>query len=72
MTIDTSKSESRPIRLPGFLNENELGMGDAIKRATSYLGIAPCGDCQARAAVLNRWFVLSANSRTERASSHRK
>ncbi len=72
MTRDTSKSESLPIRLPGFLNENEIGVGDAIKRATSYLGIAPCGGCQARAAALNRWFVFSANSRTERASSHPK
>lgn len=47
MTTETPKSKSRAIRLPGFLNENEIGMGDAIKRATSYLGVAPCGGCQA-------------------------
>jgi hypothetical protein len=71
-TTDKAKSESRPVRLPGFLNENEIGLGDVIKRATSYLGITPCGGCEARAAVLNRWFVFSANSRNKRTSFYPK
>jgi hypothetical protein len=69
MTTDATKTESRPLRLPGFLNENEIGMGDAIKRVTSYLGIAPCRSCHARAAALNRWVVFSAKSGVERTSS---
>jgi hypothetical protein len=45
------------IRLPRFLieeNENEVGFGDVIKRATRAFGVAPCGGCERRAAWLNR------------------
>jgi hypothetical protein len=61
-TTDKSKSELSPVRLPGFLNEKDIGLGDVIKRATSYAGIKPCGGCEARAAALNRWLVFSAAS----------
>ena len=47
------------IRVPGFITDEEVGLGDAIKRATSKLGIQPCGGCDHRAAVLNRWFVFT-------------
>jgi hypothetical protein len=54
------KEEDRPfqLRLPGFIVE-EVGLGDAIKHATSAIGIRPCGNCARRAGVLNRWVVLS-------------
>jgi hypothetical protein len=68
-TADKSKPESRPVRLPGFLNEKDIGMGDVIKRATSYVGIKPCGGCEARAAALNGRFVFSADSRNQRKPS---
>lgn len=44
------------VRLPGFLIEKEIGLGDAIKRATYAVGIKPCSGCQRRAATLNRWM----------------
>ena len=44
---------------PGFILEQEIGLGDVVKRATSSIGIRPCGGCEGRAAVLNRWFVFS-------------
>ena len=47
------------VRLPGFITDEEIGLGDAIKRATSYVGINPCGGCRRRAAALNRWVVFS-------------
>ena len=47
------------VRLPGFITEEEIGLGEAIKRATSYLGIRPCGGCERRAAALNRWMVFN-------------
>jgi hypothetical protein len=58
-------SEERPerqphrVRLPGFLVEKEIGLGDAIKRVTSAIGIRPCGGCKQRAAALNRWMTFS-------------
>jgi hypothetical protein len=58
-TKDELRLESHPVRLPGFLNENDVGLGDVIKRAASYAGIRPCGGCEARAAALNRRLVFS-------------
>ena len=55
------KNERRPyrVRLPGFINEQDLGLGDVIKRATSAVGLKPCGGCGRRAAALNRWVVFT-------------
>lgn len=47
------------VRLPGFIIDTEIGLGDAIKRATSTFGIKPCSGCERRAAALNRWLVFS-------------
>jgi hypothetical protein len=57
-----SKPAERPahrVRLPGFLIEAEVGLGDAIKRITYAMGIKPCAGCERRAATLNRWVHLS-------------
>ena len=55
------RSERQPhrVRLPGFLIEEEIGLGDAIKRVTYAMGIKPCGGCEKRAAALNRWMNFS-------------
>lgn len=50
---------SHRVRLPGFVSDEEIGLGDVIKRATSYIGIKPCGGCEQRAAALNRWMVFT-------------
>jgi hypothetical protein len=47
------------VRLPRFVTDDEIGLGDVIKRATASVGIKPCGGCQRRAARLNRWLVFS-------------
>ena len=47
------------VRLPGFVIEEEIGLGDMVKRATYAMGIKPCGGCEKRAAVLNHWIVFS-------------
>ena len=44
------------VRLPGFLIEEELGLGDVIQRVTFAMGMRPCGGCEKRAAALNRWM----------------
>lgn len=53
------RPEPHRVRLPGFITEAEVGLGEVIKRATSLAGIRPCGSCLERAARLNRWVVLS-------------
>jgi hypothetical protein len=70
--IMTRKQEAKPdapepqsdhpphrVRLPGFLIEDEIGLGDVIKRATYAMGFQPCGGCQKRAAALNRWITFT-------------
>ena len=41
------------VRLPGFLIEEEIGLGDVIKKVTYAMGIKPCAGCEKRAAALN-------------------
>lgn len=55
------KDQHQPhkIRLPGFIGDEEIGLGDVMKRTTSYFGIKPCGGCERRAATLNRWLVFT-------------
>jgi hypothetical protein len=58
---DEPKLEAGPhkIRLPGFLIEEEIGLGDVIKKTTYAMGIKPCGGCEKRAAAMNRWMTFT-------------
>ncbi len=47
------------VRLPGFVTDEDIGLGDTIKHVTRAFGIRPCGGCERRAAALNRWFVFT-------------
>jgi hypothetical protein len=47
------------VRLPGFLIDEQVGLGTVIKRSTSYIAMKPCGGCQRRADMLNRWMIFS-------------
>jgi hypothetical protein len=56
-----SYSNNKPfrVRLPGFVRDEEIGLGDVIKRVTYAAGIRPCGGCETRAAALNRKIVFT-------------
>jgi hypothetical protein len=58
-TADRPGVPAYRVRLPGFITGDEIGLGTAIKRATSYFGIRPCGGCQRRAAALDRWMIFT-------------
>ena len=47
------------IRLPGFIRDEEIGLGDIVKRVTYAAGIRPCGGCEKRAAALNRRVIFT-------------
>lgn len=53
----------RRVRLPGFVRDEDVGLGDVVKRATSTVGIRPCGGCERRAAVLNRWVAFTSKGK---------
>ena len=50
----SSRPGPRQVRLPGFISEEAVGLGDVVKRATARAGIKPCGGCSRRAEALNR------------------
>jgi hypothetical protein len=51
------------VRIPGFVRDEDIGLGDAIKHVTRAFGIRPCGGCERRAATLNRWFGFTGRGR---------
>jgi hypothetical protein len=65
--VAKSKIESEPkpdrgphkLRLPGFLIEEEIGLGDLLKKTTYVMGIKPCGGCEKRAAAMNRLMTFT-------------
>jgi len=62
---DRASKERQPrrVRLPGFVSDEEIGLGDVIKRVTSSMGFRPCGGCERRAAALNQWVVFTRRNR---------
>lgn len=58
-SADQSELPPHRVRLPGFITDEEIGLGDVIKRATSYFRIQPCGGCERRAAALNRRMIFT-------------
>jgi hypothetical protein len=50
----------RPVRLPGLVLDEDVGLGTALKGVTAAFGVRPCGGCDRRAAALDRWFVFTA------------
>lgn len=47
------------LQLPRFITDQEIGLGDVIKRITYAMGMDPCGGCERRAAALNRRIAFS-------------
>jgi hypothetical protein len=62
--IDEGERASRRVRLPGFIGDEDIGLGDVVKRATSYFGIRACGGCEQRRIALNRWVAFTDWRRT--------
>lgn len=58
--------QPRTVRLPLPVSDEPVGLGDVIKRATSAVGIKPCGGCAQRAARLNSRLAFA----SRRASAH--
>ncbi|WP_431045704.1 hypothetical protein ACQUSR_29480 [Streptomyces sp. P1-3] len=62
-TDRAAAAESRPhrVRIPGFVSgDEEVGLGDVIKRVTYAMGVRhPCGGCERRAAALNQRVTFS-------------
>jgi hypothetical protein len=54
---DRRERQPYRVRLPGFISDQDVGLGEVIKRATYAIGIKPCGGCARRAArSTDGWF----------------
>jgi hypothetical protein len=47
------------VRLPGFVRDEDVGLGDVLIKVTHAFGVRPCAGCARRAATLNRWMTLA-------------
>jgi len=62
---DTRRHGHSPhrVRIPRFVTDEDVGLGDVIKRLTYSVGIKACGACERRAAALNRWLPFRSGAR---------
>jgi hypothetical protein len=52
--------QTKTVRIPvPFEMSEEIGLGDAVKRLTTKVGLRPCAPCEERAATLNRYLVFT-------------
>jgi hypothetical protein len=58
-SVDKNDKGPKRVQLPKFITDEEIGLGDVVKRATSVFGIRPCVSCEQRATMLNRWIVFT-------------
>ena len=58
-TTDASPARPFVVRLPGFVADEQIGLGDAVRRVTTKMGLRTCGGCERRAATLNHWIVFA-------------
>jgi hypothetical protein len=65
-TLGHPGRQARYIRVPGFVAERDVGLGDLIGLATRMAGVAPCRGCAERAARLNRAIVMGPTRRQPR------
>ena len=64
--MTSERADTQPphrVRLPGFIANEPVGLGDAVKHATTAVGLRPCGGCAQRAERLNRWMVFAGRHR---------
>jgi hypothetical protein len=53
-----SRLTPRRVHLPGFVIDEEIGLGDVATRVASYFGGRPCGGCEQRRVALNNWMAF--------------
>ena len=59
LAAEASRAQPFVVRLPGFVLDEQSGLGDVVKRVTAQLRMRPCGGCARRAETLNRWIMFA-------------
>jgi hypothetical protein len=62
---EAARTSNRPyqVRLPGFVSDEDIGLGDVVKRVGYAFGVRTCGGCERRAALLNHWVRFVGRSK---------
>lgn len=47
------------VRLPGFVADEPVGLGDVVTRIGAHMGLRACGGCERRATAMNHWMIFS-------------
>ena len=47
------------VRLPGFVSDHDIGLGDMVSRVATRAGFSACGGCKRRAAQMNQWISFT-------------
>lgn len=47
------------VRLPVFMSEHDVGLGDVVGRVAKRVGFSACGGCTRRAAQMNQWVSFT-------------
>lgn len=47
------------VRLPGFVSDHAIGLGDVVTRVATRVGFTACGGCTQRAAQMNQWISFT-------------
>jgi hypothetical protein len=55
-SVDQATKSTYRLKLPQFIIQESVGLGEVIKRGTTALGIRSCQGCEQRAAQLDRRF----------------
>ena len=56
---DEQKAPKSPWRIPIPGLPHEVGLGQAIAKATQAVGVKPCGGCKKRAEAMDKQVVFS-------------
>ncbi len=67
MSVDDhlgDRGQERPsvrhtVPLPSFVTSESIGLGTALKRITTAVGVPPCGGCNQRAEALDHFLAFS-------------
>jgi hypothetical protein len=62
-TEEQNETPRYRVRLPTFIGDEEVGLGDVLKRAASYIGVKPCAGCERRTEALNRWATFTGRTK---------
>lgn len=55
----SGNKRSARVRLPNFVSDDDIGLGDLVSRVTRTVVHRPCQGCERRAEALNRWLLFS-------------